>query len=759
MRRSIFVLTALSAALLLASCSRSNSPGISDENTGNGVLAAGVAPETRYDLANGCYVLKSVPSSKFAVQTKDGSYAASASSAGGGEPFYMKPTALGKYLFYAKDKSFLTANGSSSVGSSDAPSDATDWTIDTDANKNYTVFSASAAKALAVDSASGKLILADAASAADAAKFGFTAASGCAEFPEAEINARGPEYKGNGVDKPVVGFADVHQHISATTFLGGAHYGRPFHRFGVTEALKNCETVHGPDGHLDLLGNLYATDPLATHETVGWPTFHSWPAPHSLTHESTYYKWIERSWRAGLRIMLNNLVENKTLCSLEVVAQGHPTQNCNEMDSAETQVQFMRDMQDYIDAQEGGPGKGWFRLVDNPVDARKVINDGKLAVVTGIEISHLFNCTVTQVTGIPAADINGCTTADIDTQFDRLYKLGVREMFPIHEFDNALGGNGIFDGLVLNVGNFVDTGKFWGTYDCPSTDPTGEFKDYIYAPGAKMTTSDPSGVTSPANPLISALLAGKTIPLPIYPTARQCNARGLTDLGKYAFKKMMDNKIIMEVDHLELSMKEDLIKLAEAQTPVYPLISAHGGHGGISNDQAKRLIELGGVIYPGGGGGTGAQFYDFMQKLLPFKSDKHLFAVGIGSDTNGLAAQPEASGSKTPVGYPFTLFKGPGWGSQFSNIKPVEFGHQVTGVHVYDLNKEGRAHYGMDADWVEEVRLGAISETKKNNDYAKAHPELKLPQLDPQDESEKAITNLYNSAEAYLRLWEATLNR
>jgi hypothetical protein len=753
MRQSAALLSVLGAALLLTACGRSSAPGIADTSPGNGVLPPGAVPQTRYDLANGCYALKSVARKGYAVQNGGGGYTASASSVDAAEPFFMKPTALGKYLFYARDQSFLAVNGSS-VGSAGAPGDATDWTIDTDTQGRYTVFSASANKSLAVDPVSGQLILADAATAGDGAAFGFDGSQGCTSYPEAQVNASGATFKGQGVDRPVLGFADVHQHISATTFLGGAHYGTPFNRFGITEALKDCEPVHGPDGRKDLLGNLYATAPLATHNTIGWPTFIDWPAAHSLTHEGTYYKWIERAWRAGLRIMLNNLVENQTLCTLEIVANGTPTHDCNEMDSAVSQVQFMHDLQDYIDAQEGGPGKGWFRLVDNPADARKVINDGKLAVVLGIEISHLFNCSVTQVAGL--TDVNGCTTADIDTQFDRLYQLGVREMFPIHEFDNALGGNGIFDGLVLNVGNFVDTGKFWATYACPTTDTTGNFGDYIYAPGAVMTTSDPTGAT---NPVLQALLAGKTIPLPIYPNTRQCNARGLTDLGKYAFKKMMDNKIIMEVDHLELSMKEDLITLAEQQDPPYPVISAHGGHGGISKDQAKRIFALGGVIYPGGGGGDGAQWYDFVNKLLPLKSDNHLFAVGLGSDTNGLAAQPGPSGSKTPVQYPFTLFQGPGWGSQFAGIAPVTFDREVSGQRVYDINVDGRAHYGLDADWVEEIRLGAISETQNNNAYAAAHPELNLPQLDPQQQAQMALSTLYNSAEAYLRLWEATLNR
>ena len=53
----------------------------------------------------------------------------------------------------------------------------------------------------------------------------------------------------------------------------------------------------------------------------------------------------------------------------------------------------MRKMERYIDAQYGGPGKGWYRIVTDPFQARRVINQGKLAVVMGIETSVLFGCT------------------------------------------------------------------------------------------------------------------------------------------------------------------------------------------------------------------------------------------------------------------------------------------------------------------------------------------------------------------------------
>ncbi len=718
MRQTIIgLLLTGTASLLLGGCGSSSSVAAgSSSGGGNGVLPPGATPQTRYDLANGCYALKALPADTYAVHGSDGGYTASTTTLAQGEPFFMKPTALGKYLFYAHDRSFMAAE-SGAVTSDSAPSDAADWTVDTASPGVYTVSSAAAGKALAVDAASGRLVLAD-----SAGQFGFDGTKGCTEYPEAQVNASGETYKGRGVDQPVLGFADSHLHISATTFLGGGHYGVPFHRFGITEALKNCEAVHGPDGTLDVVGNFLGGNPVGHHDTQGWPTFVDWPAAGSLMHENTYYKWIERTYKAGLRLIVNDLVENQALCTLESKTPGHnPLQDCNEMNSAVSQVQFMHELQDYVDAQEGGPGKGWFRLVDNPADARKVINDGKLAVVLGIEISHLFNCNVVQIAG-QGSEIDGCTRADIDTQLDRLYQLGVREMFPVHEFNNAFGGNGIFDGLVLNAGNFVDTGSFWATYDCPAG-------DYFYDPGAIMTTSDPTGTL---NPLLAALLkAGGAGALPLYPNTRQCNARFLTDLGRYALQKMMQKKIIIEVDHLELKIKDELLDMAEAQSPQYPVVSTHGGHGGISMEQARRILAVGGILFPGNG--NGAQYVKTLNKLLPARSPKYFFGMGYGADANGLAHQaPPRGAGAVPVVYPYTLFKGPGWGPQFDGIQPVTFDREVSGQRVFDINKEGWAHYGLVADFVEETRI---------------------------EGGQPAVDALFNSAEAYLEMWERTVSR
>ena len=40
--------------------------------------------------------------------------------------------------------------------------------------------------------------------------------------------------------------------------------------------------------------------------------------------------------------------------------------SCDDMDSIRLQAKDMHQLEDYIDAQYGGPGKGWYRIVTEP---------------------------------------------------------------------------------------------------------------------------------------------------------------------------------------------------------------------------------------------------------------------------------------------------------------------------------------------------------------------------------------------------------
>lgn len=718
--------TIIVALAALSACGRS--PAVDQSVPSTGAVAV---PQTRYDMANGCYALKSAAANAYAVHGSDGSYAATAPAVNGGEPLYLKPTALGKYICYAHDKSMLAVSGGG-VGSVTAASDAADWTIDTISSGQYTLFNKSANKSLATD-ASGKLVLSD-----TAGTFNFVATAGCTPYPEMPVDVDGVTFKGRGVDKPALGFADGHTHGGMSSEMsdgsgnvgpsaGGVLYGMPFHRFGVGEALKNCEGVHGPNGITDP-DTIVHTAPTP-HETIGWPTFVGWPTSESNTHQGMYYKWLERAWMSGLRLQVNLGTNINALCEvgaafIAATHPGTPIPDCNDMSIGIKQVKYMKQIQDYVDAQEGGPGKGWYRIVESPAEARKAINDGKLAVVPGVEFADIFDCTVMFTPG--GGETDGCTKADIDKKIDELYALGVRQVYPFHDVNSALGGTGIFNGLALNLIGFLQTNAFWKTYDCPDK---GEGETYFYNAGAIMTTAIPGTGNDP----LSKEVLNKGGVVPLYsPDKRQCNDRGITELGRYAIQQIMKKKFVIDVDHAELSIKQVIIDIAKAQNPPYPLVSMHGGHGGITQDQAKDILNLGGVIYPYNPNGKNET--DFIQKVKAIWPAGRPLAVGYGFDGNGFGGYAGPRGAdSTPLATSYTLFQGPGWGPQFAGIKPITV-HQLTipGGKTWNADEVGRAHYGLVADFVEETRI---------------------------EGGQEAIDALFNSAEAYLQMWEKVINR
>src|SRR5256714_14485229 len=137
---------------------------------------------------------------------------------------------------------------------------------------------------------------------------------------------------------------------------GSVLYGGSFDRFGITEALGHDENDHGSDGSLDVTGNLLRSgSPVGTHDTHGWPTFAGWPVHDTYTHQQTYYVWLKRMWKAGLRLVVAQTVEDQPLCKIEPLR----TESCDEMEAGKRQIARLRALQGYVDAPSGGPGRGW----------------------------------------------------------------------------------------------------------------------------------------------------------------------------------------------------------------------------------------------------------------------------------------------------------------------------------------------------------------------------------------------------------------
>ncbi|MFV8571578.1 hypothetical protein ACNQ6O_10270 [Marinobacter sp. SBS5] len=564
-------------------------------------------------------------------------------------------------------------------------------------------------------------------------------AQGCVAYPEADlslevVDERGPaiylkevdRFKNvKGLDKDdIYGYVDTHSHISAYEFIGGrVNYGDPFHKFGVTHALEDCAIAHGPGGTTGLVETV--TSGSGPHDTQGWPSFNDWPRHNSLQHHQSYYRWMERAHLSGMKILVNHLVHNEILCGINPQKQN----DCDPMEAILLQIQRMYEMQDYIDAQHGGPGEGWFQIVTSPGQARSVIADGKLAVVLGVEMSKVLNCG-------EFLDVAECTRQDVVEGLDQLYQLGVRNIFPVHKFDNAFGGHlpdlssGIGIGPILAVGNLGETGHLVEYEECPEgTEFVGDEPDQNAA-------MQPFGIIDQL--LFQMDYFGDRFPEtpeelkemdPRRGTGHLCNRRGLTDLGDFLIQELVRRKMMIETDHISRKAAARILDITGRLD--YPVINSHGGWGG-TEALRDRIAEQGGIA--ASFGGTREGWVDSLVangnrpradrfKVGPFGG------AGFATDVNGIAALPGNPGSPDDDArlYPFESVDG-----------RVILSKQKTGDREFGLyDGRGIAHYGLYPDQIADMILNADR---------------------PKEIVDEAVNQLFTSAEAYLRMWERIEN-
>jgi microsomal dipeptidase-like Zn-dependent dipeptidase len=654
------------------------------------------ASQSSFELANRCFALASADTGRFvAVDGPDG-YRADTSRKARATAFFLEPTGLGTYLLQDSDGELLSESDPGKVDRSDIPGEHAEWAPTLRSGGWFAIESTSTERSLSAAAGTGTLTTALADSPKRRSRFAFVPTRGCRPFPEAQIGAAGRPAEGTRSDGTVFGFADVHLHITAELRAGGrVTHGTSFDRFGITRALGGDEVTHGADGSLDVTGNLLRSGlPFGTHDTHGWPTFAGWPVHDTNTHQQVYYRWLERAWKAGLRLVVAQTIEDEPLCRIEPVR----SHSCDETDTIRLEIRRLRALERYVDAQSGGRGRGWFRLVYSPRKARRVIERGKLAVVIGVESSNPFGCS--ELMGAPQ-----CTRKDIDRGVDKLRRWGVRSLFLAHWVDNAFAGaalEGGAKGTFINVFNRFQTGGYFETGPCPEPGQ-GEEVDSL----------------SPGEMRVLARFFPATAPLaeegmPAYPAGQQCNVKGLTKLGAYAVRRLIDKHVLIEADHLSERARSRVLEIAEARR--YPLISSHNGTGGTwTPSQLRRLYALGGLA--AATPDAAPELTGKIRGLRRHRSGKRYFGVPLGTDTGGFSSLPgpPADANREPLRYPFSSFDG-----------EVRFGRQVSGQRTFDLNADGVAHYGLFADLMADVQ---------------------------QRFGRKPLRPLFRSGEAYLRMW------
>jgi microsomal dipeptidase-like Zn-dependent dipeptidase len=605
---------------------------------------------------------------------------------------------------------------------------------------------------------------------------------------------------------PLLGYADIHAHLgseAAHGFRVNAGTAAPYEfdpsgvggtyrlgsGFDIRTALSPDEdnSVHGQE-HLGGLVGALATPHSDTigkgvndraTDNYGYPLYNHWPHWSSATHQQMYYKWLERAYRGGLRLMVQLAVTNEALCMSKFPVPANPEvrEFCgNSQLFIDVQLARTYAFEEFIDSLHGGDG--WFRIVTTPAEARSVIANNKMAVVLGIEMDKLFNCSISDADNCPNISHRPELTT-LDEALDFYYASGVRHVFPVHNFDNAFGATATWQDAI-NAGQAAATGVWQSTRDCHA-------QGYGY--GFDPTTQN----------FIDIFGFGNIAPpAPDYDEAAVCSSilPGITALGQQLLNGMMDRGMIIDVDHLSAFAFDETVELTGARS--YPIVASHvqpfalheqdlpglfpdnpitGRHERMRTpDDLIAIRDSGGMIaamtkddQQDGGGGAGRKFH------RPYNSPLHggLIAdncrhssrtyaqafqyavdlmgapVALGIDFNGIAGHvgprfgSEACGicAKTfgdgtcfspfvephdersaqirfsqKMEYDFTL---PGFGT---------FERQTTNARTWDFNNDGLAHAGLLPDLVEDLKTVGLNDTY--------------------------IDALFNSAQEYIRVWE-----
>lgn len=430
-----------------------------------------------------------------------------------------------------------------------------------------------------------------------------------------------------GGPAPVWGLADVHAHpVSHLAFGGRLLWGRP--DGAIQEALRWCTDGHGPGGTglasgLGIIGALTVSfiEGGPGHLVGGYPEFDGWPRFTSMIHQKMYVEWVRRAWQGGLRLMVALVVNNEALAFAAREPVGAAISGSVPSDDRSAVDLQISEMQALVARHPD-----FMEIARTPSEARRIIGEGRLAVVLGVEVDSLGKW----------GREGDATDDDVRGYLRELYDRGVRHVFPIHLANNAFGGTAVFSDEFNGLNAFL----------------RGEF---LSVQGSDRTTF--RLLTFPS--WLRSALPGLTV-YPDYAAipGGHVNALGLTARGTAAVAEMMRLGMVIDVDHMSAAAVSDTLVLAEARE--YPLCAGHAAFSALANtrneyqrtpEQVDRIRALGGIIAVGlhqsdlaahgttvpndapGSSKSWAQAYLWLTERMRGAG------VAIGTDINGLAGQ------------------------------------------------------------------------------------------------------------------------
>jgi microsomal dipeptidase-like Zn-dependent dipeptidase len=451
----------------------------------------------------------------------------------------------------------------------------------------------------------------------------------------------------------------------------------------IEEALGTCYSTHG--GH-DFIKNKCGNHirrivieafekknrtnkPHDVEHPPGYPTFTKWPKYNDILHQQMWIDWIKRAHDGGLRVMVGLAVNSMTL------AKGiDGNEPYDDKSTGEEQLKQMIRLADH--------NHTWMEIAYSAADLRRIVAQDKLAIILGVELDDI---------GDFAWSKREPSRGEVKAEIDRLYTKGVRYIFPVHVIDNYFGGTAIYEA------SFARATKYH----------FGQWPQIVCASASDGITERIDKHDSPLQTIFEPLLIGRAgMAIPIPDTCHDGdrshnrigfkNARGLTELGKFAVGEMMASGMIIDVDHGSQKTVNDLIAFADAKGG-YPLVSGHNQLRVSTRDEhisehTRTAAQYRAIASHKGIAGIELEDMSAGEWLAAAKAALAAapgLAINLGSDINGFVILPH-----DPPCTGATCVK---YSAAFPKAK--------TAQKEWDYNTDGVAHIGLFPDFLRKIEL------------------------------------------------------
>ena len=496
--------------------------------------------------------------------------------------------------------------------------------------------------------------------------------------------------------------------------------------------------------------------------------FRDWPAWDTPTHQQHWWGHLQDAHKRGLQILTISILSADPFARLMPGPYRTPYQVVIDQLQAAQRFDQLHD---------------WAEIATSPEEARRIIQEGQLALVLSLEGNFPF------CKQLPCgAGADETTPAGVSATLDEYQNLGLVSVQPVAHFDNPFGGTAVFSQALLTLqwlyqeihrdGNLSITeivdamppatavgqaeviqalDQLGQSGGAPASEIYNlrDLHDFHALLGLLGGVSGPScerranGQAMPCGECLKEEIACR-------------NQLGLTSLGQWFVEELMDRGLLLDIAHLSDKGVEAVAEqILKHQPKPYPIYLSHGNprmalkdaefkgrhmEKPSSDNHLKLIAKVGGIFGQRTGAdemvhagtkcqGSSTSFAEALKYLVDFgKAENHPLPVAFALDMNGMTQQSvprfiDTTDARTERRTRRSACLGKG-GQQAQQRNPIKDDPSTPYTDESQLNTHGLGHIGL---------LGAYVDDLRN---------IGLPQ--------EYLDVLDSSAEAFLQMWERT---